>query len=309
VDVLHGLSPYVAPSDPSVADGVAFVYPAVGARQHAPLSWQGARPADVVFTALNLLAIPAALVLLGIRDRRLYGLVMATAPVVYGWHLANVTLILVAGLAALWRLRDRPWAAGLLVAALVSGKLFLWPAGIWLAATRRWRACAWALIAGVGMNLVAWSVLGWSELDRYRDLIGHLARLEEGEAYNAGGLLLHLGAGRTAAHVVSAALVAGICVRLVAAGYAGRDAPALGWATAAMLIASPIVSLPYAALLVVPLALARPAAGRDWAWLLPLWLCPIVAPGDATLVLALGCGTMIVTATVRPESRPEPAGG
>src|SRR5205807_6911663 len=86
-----------------------------------------------------------ALRILGVRDWRCYGIVLMTSPSVNTFTLGAVTSFLLVGVAAAWRYRDRPWASGVLVGLTALGKLFLWPLGLWLLATRRLRAAAVAV--------------------------------------------------------------------------------------------------------------------------------------------------------------------
>ena len=137
-DVLHGLTPYVDPGAPEIAEAIAFVYPALGALLLTPFALLPRELADAVFTALNIACVPLMLRVLGVRDWRVYGAALLCLPVLSGWLVGNVTLFLGLGIALLWRHRDRPVAAGVLVAAIVSFKLFLWPLGLWLLATRRY---------------------------------------------------------------------------------------------------------------------------------------------------------------------------
>ncbi|MCW3049909.1 MAG: hypothetical protein JWO74_4193 [Solirubrobacterales bacterium] len=314
-DVLHGFTPYVDPTSPDVARGVAFIFPAVAALLLAPFALLGRTTADHVFAALNVAAALLTLRALDVRDWRLYGFVLICPAVVYGWHLANVTMPIVLGVAAVWRWRDRQVVAGLLIALLVSVKLFVWPLGVWLLATRRYAAFAWAVGASVALNVASWMVLGFDEIARFQAVLGAFTRVKDQDGYSLIAIASDLGAGRNTAYalmMVVAGLLAAWCVRL---GRAGRERCAMAACVALCLAASPIVWLPYFALLIVPLAIVRPRLSAVWWLPLPMWACPIVDPAEWQLVIALASAAALVGITPRPARRasssspPGPAAG
>jgi hypothetical protein len=299
--VLHGLSPYVDPGSPTIAHAIAFVYPALAALLLAPLALIPHGLADTTFAALNLGAALLTLRVLGVRDWRLYGLVMLCPAVFSGWTLANVTLLLGLGIAAIWRYRDRPLLIGFLTALLVSLKLFLWPLALWLLATRRYAALGYAAACGLVVNAVAWTVLGWNELDRYIRLLHALAATEEKRGYSLISLALREGTGRVAAYALALALAAGGGVICLALGRRGRDVAALALALGVSLLATPIVQLHYFALLLVPLALVRPRLTLAWALPLAMWVC--FSPSRPwQIAVALGIGTAMVLIAMRRDS-------
>jgi hypothetical protein len=67
-----------------------------------------------------------------------------------------------------------------------------------------------------------------------------------------------------------------ICLALLTlrTGWRGGERRALAIAVVLMLVASPMVWMHYFALLLVPLALARPRLSRVWAVPLLMWVCP-----------------------------------
>src|SRR5437588_2752224 len=128
--VLDGNSPYVATSSALIKQGVAFVYPAPGAALFAGFAWLPHAIAAVLFTTLCICGALGVLWMVGVRDWRLFGLVLLWPPVISGWQTANLSLIIAFPPAAAWRLRARPMASGLIVGLLVSVKVFAWPLGI-----------------------------------------------------------------------------------------------------------------------------------------------------------------------------------
>jgi hypothetical protein len=301
--VLHGVTPYVGTSAPAVTHGVAFVYPALGALLFAVLALLPHTAADVLFTVASLAAVLAALRVLGVRDWRLYGLTALWPPVASGWQTANVTLLLVLGVAAAWRLRDRPAAAGAAVALVVSLKVFLWPLGLWLLVSRRYSALAWALGVGVVVNALSWAVLGFDQIHAYVALVHAVSKVEESIAYTPFALALQLGSGHAAAYAIDlglAAVAAALCVRM---GGLGREPTVLLLAITVSLLATPTVWRHYFALLLVPLAISRPRLSL--VWLLPLvtYVCPVTSPRLWQLCLLLAAMALVVGILVRyPEA-------
>jgi alpha-1,2-mannosyltransferase len=270
---LHGTDPY-AWTRAQIAAGASFPYPAFAALLFAPFALLPVGAAGVFFTLLCLIAVGLSLRVLSPRDWRLYGVVALWPAVVSGWQTANVTLLLVLGLACMWRYRDRPAVAGALVALLISIKPIVFPLVLWLLATRRYVAAVWALVAGIAVNVLAWSLLGWTELSQWLHLISVQGDLLYRKGYAVVALVADLGFGHgagTGMEVLFTVVGAGACLWL---GRHGEEARSFAAATLTMLVASPQVDLHYFALLLVPLLLMRPRL--HWSWLVPLalWLCP-----------------------------------
>lgn len=303
--VLHGSSPYLDPGAPEVARAVAFVYPALAALLLAPFALLPRELADSIFTALNIATVPLTLRVLGVRDWRLYGAALLCLPVLSGWLVGNVTLFLGLGLALLWRHRDRPIVGGLLMALIVSFKVFLWPLALWLLATRRYAAFAWATVCGVAINAVTWAVLGFDEIGRYRRLLGALADQRDDVGYSVVSVALREGVAHGPSYALAALLTIAATAACFVAGRRGREQGALALAVLVCLLATPIVQVHYFALLLVPLAVARPRLSV--AWLLPLafWACSGGSPWQALAALALGAAIAVVC--LRDLAAPAPA--
>jgi hypothetical protein len=297
--VLDGLTPYAGSRSVAVTSGVAFVYPAVGALFFAALAWIPHTAADVAFTIAALASVLAALRLLGVRDWRLYGLAALWPPVLSGWQTANVSLLLVLGVAAAWRLRDRPLAAGALVVLVVSVKVFLWPLGLWLLATRRYAALGWALAIGLVMNAIAWAVLGFDQVHAYVALVRAVSKVEEATAYTPLALALHLGLSRLAAYAIALGIAGGVAALCLRAGRRGQDSSALLLAIAVALLATPTVWRHYFALLIVPMAIARPRLSAVWILPVAMYVCPVTSPLLWQLGLALAAMTLVVAILLR----------
>jgi hypothetical protein len=296
--VLHGASPYLPAS---TLDVHSFVYPALGAILLAPFGWLDRDVAASVFTLINIASLLGAVWLLGVRDWRPYGLVFLWLPVISAWETANVTLPLALGIALVWRHRDRPVVAGVIVAVLVSVKPFVWPLGVWLFASRRWGALATAIITTLAVNVGAWAVVGFGEISHFRDLLDALTHRGELTGYSLVALGLHAGTGRTAAYIgqmIVALLVTRECVRR-----AWRDDDVHGFSAcvAMILVTTPVLWLHYFALLVVPIGLLNQRL--SWAWALPMamWVClPTENPDGWKIAVALTATAFVYVWPRRP---------
>jgi alpha-1,2-mannosyltransferase len=297
--VLHGGDPYAWTSS-AIRGGVAFVYPALSALLFAPFALISSSAAGVLFTLICMVMAPLTLWALDIRDWRIYGLTLIWQPVFSGWQTGNESILLACLVALVWRYRDRRLVAGLLTAVAISLKPFVWPLALWLLITRRWRASGYGLVAGLVINLISWSVVGFNNVSVYLRDSGTDARDSWRIGYSAIAAAGHLGATHTLGEllliVISATLVAG-------AIYVGvskrRERQALILVVALMLAASPLVWTHYFVVLLIPLALARPRV--NWLWALPIlmWVCPpsLHVRGWQELIAWLVAGTMLVAAS------------
>lgn len=290
---LHGLDPYHWTRTQILVGHVSFPYPSLAVILFELFALLPGVLATVLYLVLSFAAVVGALYLLGVRDWRIYGATFLWTPVLIGWQSGNVTLLLMFGIAAAWRYRDRPWLLGLIAALLISIKPTMFPIGIWLIATRRYRATVIGAGIGLVLNLAAWTFIGWSELGRFLHLVSMQSQAMYHTGYSIIALAWHLGASRTTGTLIQAIAALLLLAGCVALRRKGREAGVLSLAVALCLVASPLIDQHYFALLVVPLALAFPRL--RWPWVLPLalWLCP--ATGDAAWELALW---LVVAATV-----------
>jgi alpha-1,2-mannosyltransferase len=294
--VLHGLTPYVDPSAPQVARATAFVYPAPAAVLFAPFALIGRDLADALFVGMQLVAVALTLRLLAVRDWRVYGAAYLWAAVASGWLTGNVTLMLVLAVAAAWRWRRRPAVCGALVGLVVAFKLFLWPLGLWLLATRRIGALGWAVAVTLVLSLVGWAVLGFAELHRYERLVQALVDALQNRGYTLMSLTRDLSLGRTSGYAVAVAVGAALALWALVAGRRGRDAQALTLSIAIALLVTPLVWLHYFALFLVPVAIVSPRLSRLWVLPWAYWLCVAGArrPETWQLVVALATTAALV---------------
>lgn len=272
--LLEGLSPY-AVTHQQIVGGTAFVYPALSALMLAPFGLLGSGVAQILYTLVCLACVPATLWALDVRDWRVYGLAMLWLPVFVGWQSGNVTLPLTLMVALAWRYRDRPLVAGLLTAAAISIKPFVWPLALWLLATRRWKASIWALAWGAAINLMAWALVGYDQIHAYLHLSGAVTDALWRGGYSMLAVAHHLGLGRTVGEGVLLTVSALAAAALIYVGLVRRrERDALVIAVALMLLATPLLWSHYFSLLLVPLALRRPRLGVVWALPLLMWPMP-----------------------------------
>jgi alpha-1,2-mannosyltransferase len=270
--VLHGDSPYPAlASLPRVADRtkfVPFVYPPPAAVAMAPLSLVPFALACVVWLLVSVAAACAALRLLGVRDWRCYGATVISMPMISALGVGALGPFLLLGVAVAWRWRERALVAGIAVAAVMIAKLFLWPLGLWLLFTRRFRAAAIAALGALASTVGAWALIGFAGARGYPSLLGRLTDLVGVNSFSVYALERTLGVGDGIAQ--AAPLVA--AVALVAALRKRDDQTLLIGALGAALLATPVLWPHYLVLLAVPLALRSPRLNAMWLAPEVLWL-------------------------------------
>jgi len=233
--------------------------------------------AATLFTLLGIAAVIVGIWLLGVRDRRCYVVAFAFPYTIESLKYGALGTFLVLAVAALWRFRDSATAAGLAAAGALVLKLFLWPVLPWLAFTRRWRAFAVSVGAAACLALASWAVIDFRGLTDYPTLLRKLSDLEASSSYSTIGVLRALGVSSAGAQ--SVALVLGLALLALAwraatrptDGALERDHRSFILVLAAALVLTPILWQHYLALLVVPIALARPRLSPLWALPLAAW--------------------------------------
>jgi hypothetical protein len=266
-DVLNGRSPYPG-ALPHVAHEKTFrpfPYPAPAALVMAAFALLPYAVATVAWAAISLASIVGALYLLGIRDWRCYG-VVALCPLTWG-ALGGGTISpeLFLGCAALWRFRSRPYVAGPVLAALVVLKLYLWPLGLWLLVTRRFRASLVGAGVAAVVTLGGWAAIGFAGFREYPQLLDRLTKLVAAESYSPYAFARSLGASDGTARLVMLGLGALVLAAVVERGRRpARDSAAFVLAIAVSLVLTPIVWPHYLILGFVAVALARPRFGVPW---------------------------------------------
>ena len=306
--VLHGHSPFPGPDSPVVATGAAYVYPPLTAVVLAPVSWLPFWVVAGAMTVLLAAAVVGTLRLLGVSDPRCYAAAFLWGPVLAALQTANLTLLLGLALAALWRWRESPSRSGVALAAALAPKVFLWPLSIWAIATRRTRTAA----LGIGLALVvtfgSWAAVGFAGLRDYPRLTHNLARNEQDDAVTVYALARDLGVGSHTAWALWLAVGLAVLVAGVIVAIRGDEQRAFALLIAASLVLTPIVWLHYFAVLLVPLAIARPRF--DLTWLLPAVLIGASGTGNGGVtrtVLALGVAAVVVGCSLARQKPTEAA--
>ena len=281
----------------------AFGYPPLVAFLLVPFTFLPAP--DVLFTGLLVGSVPLSLWLLGIRDWRCYGAAFAWAPVFHALQTANVTILLLVGVAACWRLRERPVAMGLAGGLAVAAKGICWPLALWAVATRRLRAAGVIVAVCLCVTFGLWATLGFSGLSGYPSNVDRLEGSIWRDTYTLRALALDLGA----SDLVALGLGSGLAVAALAAclifGIRGDDRRSFACAVAAIIIASPLVWLHSFALLLAPLAVLRPRFSGIWLLPVLLWLASGTGNGETwqtALVLAVGAAVFLVAVSAQVSS-------
>jgi alpha-1,2-mannosyltransferase len=310
--VMHGHSPYVSIDPAALAQNDKFVYPPITALLIAPVAALPDLAGRVIVLLLALACIPLALRLLRVRDWRCYGIALLTAPVLDSVSLGALSPLLLVGVAAAWRYRDRRYLAAAFTAVTAIAKLFAWPLLVWLVATRRVRTAVAAATVALVLLVVGWSAIGFAGLSSYPHLLRVLSKVEAVQSYSIVGLLRLDGAAATGLTGVLVPVVV-LAVVLAARG-TDADRRSFSVAVAGALLATPVLWLHYLVLLFVPIALARPRLSALWFAPLAFWVTPL-SHSDGSVwrtCFALAVAALIVLRAVAPaasagaERRPAP---
>ena len=279
------------------------VYPAPDLLAAVPLALLPYHVAGILFTLLGVAAFCLGLWLLGVRDWRCYGAAFLSWPLVHTLRLGQVNELLVLAAAVAWRWRPRSLVCGCALAAAVLAKLFLWPLGLFLVLTRRWRALAIGVAAGLLCLIGAWAMLGFAGLASYPRMLSDLSAVEG----TAGISLLSLGTAAGLAPGLATVVSLLITLGLIALAWLSLslqddERSAFGLLVMAGLSSSSLVWPHYLTLLFIPIALLSPRLG-------PLWLAPLLsylAPVELThgevwqILPYVGIEALVTLALCRP---------
>jgi Glycosyltransferase family 87 len=289
--IMHGTDPYypklVQAEADSLRAGHMFGYhpspryPPLLMLAVVPVSMLPFPVAGLIFFLLSVAAVVVAMRVLGVRDWRAMTVASISVPALYSSWLGNVTTLLLLGTAVVWRYRDDAKRLGLAAGCVIGAKLFLWPLGLWMLVTKRYRQLAMTIVATVGVLLGTWAVIGFAGLASYPQLLVNVAYIGELRGSSLVSELLRAGVPTLAARAVALSLTGLLTFaawRLSRRPDGGQRA--FGLIVAAALIASPVVWLHSLVLLYVPIALLSPR-------LSPLWFVPAFAGTAPALDLTL----------------------
>jgi hypothetical protein len=300
LSVLHGRSPYVGPNPAAFVHFDRFVYPPVAALLFSPFAALPGGAARVLMFLAGLVAVLAALRVLGVEDWRCYGVAVVSAPAINSLALGALTSFLLLGAALAWRYRDNTAVAGVATAFTAVLKLFLW-----LLATRRWRAFLLCAGASIILLLGGWAVIGFAGLRSYPTLLHVLQQVEAPVSFSVVALF-HLGGAAATAVTVALSLAAVAAIALAARSAEG-DRRAFAVAVVASLVATPLLWLHYLLLLFVPIALYRPRLSGLWFLPLALWATPMTHSHGVTWRILLALAVLAVVAVRTLATTAEPA--
>lgn len=297
-DVLHGRSPYPSAHHLEALRGTAideFVYPAAVAVAAAPLGMLPFGVASALWVAAGVASVGLALWILGVRDWRCYGALVASPAMLDAVRLGTLTPVLALLLALAWRWRDQAARCALVVAAAIVAKVFLAPLLLWLLVTRRLRAAAIAVAATAGLVVGGWVAVGLAGLREYPTLLSTLSDVEAARSYSLAALAAAAGRPLPGLGLTAALALIGVPVLVLLHRRAGDHAVVAG-AVGLSLLATPILWLHYLLLAGVVVAVRRPAFGAVWliGWL--MWLSP--TPESSSEPWRIGVGLIVVAASV-----------
>jgi hypothetical protein len=301
--LLAGESPYPALDDPILEDQKGYVYPPQLLFALVPLTPLPVGVASALAAAGLLALLALTLRVLQVRDVRCYAAAFLWVPSVSAVLLGNISIPLAFAVAVAWRYRDdvrRPAAA---LGIAISAKFVMWPLLVWTVATGRLRASVWAVVVGVLVTLVAWSIIGFDGLTGYPDLLERLSEIQAERSYSIVGMAATAGLPEVVGSALTLLLGGALLVGCVVYARRGDDQRSFTCAVAATLALSPIVWLHYLVVLLVPVAIARPRFSALWLLPVLLWVSPRpgYAEGAATFAPAIAAAIVVGVLLWRPR--------
>ena len=146
----------------------------------------------------------------------------------------------------------------------MASKLFAWPLLAWLVGTRRYRAAGAAAVATAAVILLPWAAIGFDGFTAYPDLLRVAEHLYATHSFSIATILAGLGLDPSVAGRGAVALGVAIAAIALYVGRRGAEEVSIALAVLAAILGSPIVWEYYYALLLVPLAIARPRFSGLW---------------------------------------------
>lgn len=302
-DVLDGLSPYPVPRISALlAQSNAFIPPPPLALLSIPLSVLPFTLAVVLLNVVCAAGLTASLLVLGVRDWRVFALGLCSFPFVASLVLGQPDGVFALVAALSWRHRGSGRGA-MAVGALIALKLFAWPLILWLLATRRARSAAIATLSTLVILAGTWACIGFRGLRDYSRLLTADSRAFEQNSHSVVSAAMRLGASQRVGLVLAIVVALSLVLIVVRIAHGGD----LAWfaaAIAAGLLTSPILWSHYLVLMLVPLAIARPRADGAWLLTLALYLSPVEPPRTWQVLGVLALTGLIATLSAdEPRTR------
>jgi hypothetical protein len=213
--VIHGWPLYPQPGTAAVYSGSSFVYPYFAALPFVPLAQLPSGLSAHLFFGMSSVAVIAGCAAIAGPDAWVAVIVLSTSFTITGLQLGALSPLLFAGVAFMWRLRERPVAFAVLAAPVVASKLFLAPMLLWpllAGRNRSFRLAAGAVVLLFGAGFA----LGPLSPAQYGRLLSALGDHEAGAGFDLVGALRNAGLGSTAAQTIAV----GLAAALLAAAYA-----------------------------------------------------------------------------------------
>ena len=187
---------------------------------------------------------------------------LLSSTTVIALQIGSIEPLLLLGIVAAWRWRDRALLCGTCIATVVVAKVFLLPLLAWLVLARRWRAAGAAVAVAAALLLGGW-LFGPLGAPAYMHMLGALSRHESRQGWSFVGYMLHHGiAPGTANHLAMVAAGLTIVAAWIVHLQSGSDETLLVGCVAASLLASPVVWAHYFVLLfLAPLITRLPRVG------------------------------------------------
>ena len=302
-DVLHGHSPYPPATEQALWRATKLVYPPIVAYAFVPFALVPVWLGGVVLAAILIGAMLATFRVLDIRDRRCYAVPFLAYPL--GTAIGNGAFgpLLALGLALAWKHRDRTRVVAPVLALVIVVKLFLWPVGFWLLATRRFTSLAWTMGLTAAFFLLPFLPLGLGTLRHYLQVLRVLDKTYGQVSYTPHALIRELGgspATATLGVVVIAVLLAILALMLARAG---REDATFATTVAAALLLTPISWPHYYVLLYTPLAVCRPRLSLAWFAFLGFYILPSLNTAGDPWRVAIGIAIIasVLGACIRGE--------
>ena len=232
----------------------------------APLAWLVGR---ILLLGLGCAILPVR------RDVRLVVWFIASIsfPVLYDLNLGNLSVVLFALGAAIWRWNGSPGAGVALAIALTVRQPFALVAIAWLS-TRRFRSVVGAVAAGIIIGLATLPIVGISGWTDYVTILRGLGDISTGpHNFSLGSLVIAAGFGATLATAAVLAGIVGSVIAVLAAARRRDPELAVVVGLAGTLLFAPFFHPHYLAALLIPAAYVA-NRGHWWGYALPLlgWL-------------------------------------